>query len=150
MPFKALKQAGFKAIAFDKDNTLTAPYESIIHPPFQNTIHQIQAEFGSTNIVLVSNSAGSADDAKTSFDGAKRLEAALGIPILKHGSKKPHGSEALVNHFAHICQGHQIVVVGDRLTTDVAYAYRIGALAVLTKHIITETGDNWFAKHVQN
>ena len=34
-PWQALYDQGIRAVVFDKDNCLTAPYESTIHPPFQ-------------------------------------------------------------------------------------------------------------------
>ena len=34
LDFGHLKKEGFIAVAFDKDNTLSAPYASKIHPPF--------------------------------------------------------------------------------------------------------------------
>ena len=39
IPFDSLKNQGFIAIAFDKDNTLTAPYELDIYPPFKVNLH---------------------------------------------------------------------------------------------------------------
>lgn len=33
--FSSLKSSGFRAVAFDKDNCLTAPYQSKVYPPFQ-------------------------------------------------------------------------------------------------------------------
>lgn len=35
LDFDHLYQCGFRGIAFDKDNTLTAPYALEIHPPFK-------------------------------------------------------------------------------------------------------------------
>jgi phosphatidylglycerophosphatase GEP4 len=33
--FADLAKSGIKAVAFDKDNCLTAPYEMTLHPPFK-------------------------------------------------------------------------------------------------------------------
>ncbi|KAH9252167.1 HAD phosphatase, family IIIA [Batrachochytrium salamandrivorans] len=145
LPFAKLKLAGFKAIAFDKDNTLTAPYACGIHPPFQMAWERCLDTFGSENMVIVSNSAGSSDD--RGHNEAKRIELELGVHVLRHTEKKPDGGQTLVSHFN--CQAHEIVFVGDRLFTDVVYATRIGAFSVLTYKIITETNDNWFAKHIR-
>lgn len=35
IPFSQLKQEGIRAMAYDKDNCLTAPYVTSIHPPFK-------------------------------------------------------------------------------------------------------------------
>ncbi|KAF0391234.1 HAD-superfamily phosphatase [Gigaspora margarita] len=60
--FELLKKKGIKALAFDKDNTLTAPYENEIYPPFNNAWQECKKQFGSENIIIISNSAGTADD----------------------------------------------------------------------------------------
>lgn len=66
--FKGLRKAGFAAIAFDKDNTLTAPYSNSVHPPFmvprfiQEAWNNCLNEFGTEKMAIVSNSAGSSDD----------------------------------------------------------------------------------------
>nr|KAJ3422114.1 hypothetical protein HK105_001123 [Polyrhizophydium stewartii] len=61
--------------------------------------------------------------------------------------EKPAGGEELVAHFG--CRPEEIVFVGDRLFTDVLYARRIGALAVLTRQIVTADNDNWAAKQIR-
>ncbi|RUS34754.1 hypothetical protein BC938DRAFT_478750 [Jimgerdemannia flammicorona] len=60
--FRQLKSSGFRALAFDKDNCLTAPYQSIIYPPFQDAWNECKEAFGEENVVIVSNSAGTHDD----------------------------------------------------------------------------------------
>ena len=72
--FKLLKDSGFKAVVFDKDNTLTAPYKLILHPPFLDSWLQCKTVFG-PNVLVVSNSAGTPDD-KT--NEAFRIEKELG------------------------------------------------------------------------
>jgi phosphatidylglycerophosphatase GEP4 len=59
--YTKLKQAGFKAIAFDKDNTLSAPYSTHVHPEFKHAFEECTRNFGK-NIIIVSNSCGSSDD----------------------------------------------------------------------------------------
>jgi phosphatidylglycerophosphatase GEP4 len=51
----------FHHIAFDKDNTLTAPYAPTLHPPFHASMDACISSFGRDNIVVVSNSAGCDD-----------------------------------------------------------------------------------------
>eukprot|EP00842_Homolaphlyctis_polyrhiza_P003368 jgi/Hompol1/4031/HPOL_003443-RA len=130
----ALKRAGFRAVAFDKDNTLTAPYAAYIHPPLEVSLllaiwicdswRTCIKTFGNDAVVIVSNSAGCSND--------------------KDYAEKPAGGETLVKHL--MCKPCEIIVVGDRLFTDILYANRIGALSVLVRQIITEQNDNWFAK----
>ncbi|KAK2078879.1 hypothetical protein QBZ16_002569 [Prototheca wickerhamii] len=73
----ALKQAGFKAAIFDKDNTLTVPYAMDLEPGPATALQTCQQVFGRRQVALFSNSAGLAQ-----FDPegkeAELLEAALG------------------------------------------------------------------------
>ena len=95
--FYKLKSRGYSKIVFDKDNTLTAPYSVKLHPPFTQAWyggrrHQIiisradcKNVFGVENIVIVSNSAGSPDDA--GFRQAIEIEQSLGVSVLHHVEK---------------------------------------------------------------
>ena len=63
------------------------------------------------------------------FAEARRVEAALAVPVLRHAAKKPAGGIAeVVARFG--CAAGEVVVVGDRYLTDVAFANLNGALAV--------------------
>ena len=53
----ALREAGFTACAFDKDNTLTRPYDMVVYPPIAQALADCQREFDG-RAVIVSNSAG--------------------------------------------------------------------------------------------
>ncbi|CAG8496811.1 2653_t:CDS:2 [Dentiscutata erythropus] len=97
--FELLKRKGIKALAFDKDNTLTVPYSNEIYPQFNNAWQECKKEFGSENIIIISNSAGTADD--PDFQQAKKTEDNLGVPVLRHKLKKPDGGPELISHFAH-------------------------------------------------
>eukprot|EP00041_Stephanoeca_diplocostata_P008729 m.129096 g.129096 ORF g.129096 m.129096 type:complete len:214 (-) comp17453_c0_seq14:975-1616(-) len=68
--------------------------------------------FGPGNTVIFSNSAGSSDD--PSFKEAIDLERSVGIPVLRHGTKKPMGFETISAHFA-TGTPEQLVMVGDRV-----------------------------------
>ncbi|KAJ3096226.1 hypothetical protein HK100_005613 [Physocladia obscura] len=135
-----------KAVCFDKDNTLTAPFATRIHPPFESAWKECIAVFGGENIVLVSNSAGGPDDR----DGieAAAIETALGVRVLRHGEKKPRGAETLLAHFVGL-KPAEIAVVGDRVLTDVVYGNSIGAFTILTRDIVTREGDNRVASAVR-
>lgn len=43
--------------------------------------------YGRDRIAILSNSAGSADD--LGYEMAKQTEAALGLPVIRHATKKP-------------------------------------------------------------
>lgn len=75
------------AVCFDKDNTLTLPYDDHVNPLVQNALDECIRTFGDTNVAVLSNSAGSSDDAPE-YKTAARLEQALcGIKVIRHGSK---------------------------------------------------------------
>ncbi|RUS17695.1 mitochondrial PGP phosphatase-domain-containing protein [Endogone sp. FLAS-F59071] len=119
--FSSLKSSGFRALAFDKDNCLTAPYQSKVYSPFQGAWDDCKAIFGAENIVIVSNSAGTRDDVG--------------------GKQKPSGGAALLTYFrAH--PPDTLVVIGDRLLTDIVYGNSVGAFTVLTRQVVSEKGDN--------
>ena len=66
--WSALKSNGIKYVVFDKDNTLTIPYESKFYPDIQSSIDECKSVYDYNNIVILSNSAGSKDD-RDSSDG---------------------------------------------------------------------------------
>ena len=134
--YKMLRDHGFKAIVFDKDNTLTAPYSNELRNEFKRSIEECKSVFH-TRVLIVSNSAGTLDD---TTGAALKIEKSIGIPVLRHTLKKPSGGELLMHHFK--CSGEEIIVVGDRITTDIVYGKAIGALTILCTKIVSEKGDN--------
>ena len=63
LDFDALRAAGVASIIFDKDNTLTAPYVDTAHIDVADSIKRAKDAFGADNCIVLSNSAGSGDDA---------------------------------------------------------------------------------------
>lgn len=123
----ALSAAGFKGVVFDKDNTLTAPFSLEVEPRLRASLAAAGAAFGG-RLVLYSNSAG-LQQYDPHGEEAVRLEAALGIPVLRHKDKKPAGGAAeLEAHFG--CLVSELVMVGDRYLTDVVFGNRHGMLTV--------------------
>ena len=53
-----LKQAGFTAVIFDKDNTLTIPYATDVYPPLLESVKECTQAFGNERVCVYSNSAG--------------------------------------------------------------------------------------------
>jgi len=87
----------------------------------------------------VSNSSGTDDDA--GHAEAQRLEAAVGVRVLRHSTKKPGCRDEILRFFrssslpsssssSGVTRADQIVVVGDRLCTDVLMANLLGARAI--------------------
>ena len=67
--------------------------------------------------------------------------------MLRHQEKKPLGGQLLTKHFG--CRGDEIVVVGDRLLTDIVYGNRIGAYSIFCTEIISLKNDNKIARLIQ-
>jgi hypothetical protein len=65
----------------------------------------------------------------TDFSKAAEVEAALGVPVLRHREKKPAGGcKEVLQQFG--CEAHEVVVVGDRALTDIAFGNLHGMLTV--------------------
>jgi phosphatidylglycerophosphatase GEP4 len=98
-----------------------------VHPPLAPALAACLEAFDGA-AVLLSNSAGlrQYDPDGTEADA---LASALGVPVLRHSSKKPGGTAAAVEaHFG--CAASDLVMVGDRYFTDVLYGNRHGMLTV--------------------
>lgn len=88
--WKALKEAGFKACVFDKDNTLCEPFALAVPAQLLPSFQQCQAAFGPSKLVLYSNSAG-LQQYDPQGEEAASLERAFGVHVLRHKDKKPAG-----------------------------------------------------------
>ncbi|EPZ32732.1 HAD-superfamily phosphatase [Rozella allomycis CSF55] len=114
LAFEKMKDAGIKAICFDKDNVLTAPYVSELYPSLKNAWEECQQVF-KDKIAILSNSAGSMDD--IGYKAASAAERSLKVPVIRHRLKKPDNGILIIRHFQ--VPPQKIVVVGDRLFTDI-------------------------------
>ncbi|KAJ3102674.1 hypothetical protein HDU97_000371 [Phlyctochytrium planicorne] len=143
--FKQLKESGLKAVVFDKDNTLTLPYKNEVYPPLKSAFEDCISVFGKS-VGIVSNSAGTPDDV-----GGKQaliIERDLGVPVIRRAEKKPAGAEKLGSYFG--CRNDQVVVIGDRVLTDIVYGKLGGSKTILVRNILSAKGDNWFASQFLN
>ena len=140
---------------FDKDNTLTAPYSLELTEEAEAALAAAAEAFGGgegggsgsgngsggkSRLALLSNSAGLKQYDPEGHE-ADALEKALGVAVIRHSSKKPAGdAAAIVRHFAEAStssssssssiSAHEVVMVGDRYLTDVAFGNRLGMLTV--------------------
>lgn len=142
--FEALKKSGIRVVVFDKDNTLSLPYASNIHPQVENGFEVCKRVFGIQNVAILSNSAGGPDDIR--FGEAVIIEREFGVSVIRHGWwKKPLCGNAIQKHFNDLkfqeIRMEQIAVIGDRLATDVYMANWHGMLAVYVRPI-SDVGDN--------
>lgn len=124
-------QCGIKAVVFDKDNTLTAPYATEVHPNAEVGLRSALDVFGRSNVAILSNSAGTKDD--PGYEDAERIEKEMGIAVIRHDEKKPGGLclAEVMKHFGDgISDPSQLCMVGDRLLTDVVFGNLYGMLTV--------------------
>jgi len=74
--------AGIKYVVFDKDNTLTLPYERSMHPSVERNILRCLELYGPDHVAILSNSVGSRED--KGFSEAIEVEKTLGIAVIRH------------------------------------------------------------------
>ncbi|KAI5988154.1 HAD phosphatase [Pisolithus albus] len=126
--FLALRKAGYRGAVFDKDNCLTIPYKDTLVPELQDSWQECREVFGESNVLIVSNSAGTRDD--PGGIQAESVSHHLSVPVLHHGSPKPayrciSAIRAYFSSLPNPIQDHELVVVGDRVFTDVVMANRM-------------------------
>lgn len=128
---EVLKQTGIKAIICDKDNTLTKTYSKNIFPGLEKTVVELKAAVNQ-NFYIVSNSAG------TFFyeNDAREIEKYLAIRVLRHFFKKPWGYSSAASQTG--VKPDEILVVGDRIATDIVFGNNMGALTVLVRPFTAE------------
>jgi phosphatidylglycerophosphatase GEP4 len=141
LSFAALRRRGFDAVLFDKDNTLTAPYARSFFPGLEPSVQRCLRAFGEERVAIISNSAGSSDD--VGYAEADAVEAALGLRVVRHGTKKPNGLDEVLAHFGGV-RADRIVMIGDRALTDVVFG-NMCAMATVQTGLLTAEGDNWVA-----
>ncbi|CAK5264178.1 unnamed protein product [Mycena citricolor] len=128
LDFAALKEAGYRGIVFDKDNCITVPHKDNLVPELTEAWEDCRRTFGDGNVLIVSNSAGShSDPAGIEAESVKRN---LQVPVLFHATPKPGYScvKAIRTYFSSLrdpVRPEQLVIVGDRIFTDVVLSNRI-------------------------
>lgn len=141
-----LKEKGIQGVVFDKDNTLTEPYNLQIHTRVKVSFERFKTTFGPEKLAIMSNSAGSSDDLKNEYKEAESIESALGIGVIRHDTKKPGGIDAIREYFGEGIFPVDLACVGDRLLTDIAFGNRYGMLTFHTQ-ALTNRGDNRMAAY---
>jgi len=144
---------GIKAIIFDKDNTLTAPYATEVHEKAAIGLRSALDVFGHENVAVLSNSAGTKDD--EDYKDALLIERELGINVIRHEAKKPGGLEEVLLHFQErgVKNANELCMVGDRLLTDVVFGSLNGMLTVHCLPLCTgreNKGDNKIASIIRS
>ena len=124
---------------------MTLPYKKeFFSKQIEDSIRNCQDHFGKENVAILSNSAGSKDDKE--YKEAGLIEELLGIPVVLHIMKKPAVWEDLVLHFGNNeLEGSQIVLVGDRILSDVVMGNKYGMLTFRVQPFTTQ-GENFMVK----
>ena len=87
--YDKLKTKGIRYIIFDKDNTVTLPYERrYANSGIEKSILEDCINvFGKESMAFLSNSAGSKDD--KNYQEARDCEHELKVNFIRHQNKKP-------------------------------------------------------------
>ncbi|KAH9472574.1 hypothetical protein MJO29_001608 [Puccinia striiformis f. sp. tritici] len=153
LDWRELKRKGYVGVVIDKDNCITKPYHDQLVPELQNAWQSCLATFGKMGVLLVSNSAGTVDD--PALIQAESVARHLGVPVLVHATKKPgrqvvkaieqyftadyrrvpvihpstksNAGPLLVSRNRSDPTPLKLVVIGDRVTTDIILASRLRA-----------------------
>ncbi|ODV61962.1 phosphatidylglycerophosphatase [Ascoidea rubescens DSM 1968] len=128
-------QPKIKAIVLDKDNCFAEKGDDKVYAGYTEKWKELINYYSKNNILIVSNSAGTNDDINHSQ--AKILEKETGIAVLRHSTKKPGCYNEIIDHFKKrgIVNGpEEILIVGDRLFTDVLMANLMGSWSIWIKN----------------
>ncbi|KAI0644893.1 mitochondrial PGP phosphatase-domain-containing protein, partial [Trametes meyenii] len=128
LDFSALYKAGYRGAVFDKDNCLTIPHEDRLVPELVDAWRECRETFGPANVLIVSNTAGSHLD--VGEIEAESVSHHLSAPVLRHASLKPSYAciKSIRAYFSSLprpVKDEELVVVGDRLLTDIVMANRM-------------------------
>ncbi|KAI0034856.1 mitochondrial PGP phosphatase-domain-containing protein [Vararia minispora EC-137] len=128
LDFAALRRAGYRGAIFDKDNCLTAPHKDTLVPELEDAWTDCLTTFGPSNVLIVSNSAGTTVD-PGQFQ-AESVSHHLRARVLLHTAYKPAyaAASAARAYFASLpspLEPRELVVVGDRVLTDIVLARRL-------------------------
>ena len=146
--WQQLRAQGIQAVVLDKDNTLAAPYGStLFSPSLRSALHEAQDTFGSQRVALFSNTLGF-------VDSTRQWE---GVAIVQHPhAQKPEGLIEVLDHF-HETTGtpiepHTVVMIGDRLLTDVVFGNMHGMATIYTEPLVTgpNSGEKWVVRVVRS
>lgn len=133
-----IKQPQIRALAIDKDNTLSPPQTTHISDAIYTKLHTLRTtSFRAPNsLLIVSNRAGSHSRYDHEITALEARLAGLDIPVFRLPAgcaKKPFCGEEVVKWFRErgVVDGPgEIAVVGDRLGTDTLMAGRMGSWSI--------------------
>lgn len=132
--------------AFRHSHIVTRSYQNLRYAPsflsvpvshpvlVQSAWSEVVRVFGPSHILIVSNSAGTRDDAAQLQ--AESVSYHLRTPVLLHASLKPSYSctAAALSALPGIAP-HELIVIGDRIFTDIVLAHRLAHPRTLSARI---------------
>lgn len=159
LDFVALKAAGYRGAVVDKDNCLTLPHHDELVPELTDAWRECRQTFGEGNVLVVSNSAGTPQYDAGGIQ-AESISYYLQVPVLRHRTPKPGYSciGGVRDYFASLqspVKDDELVVIGDRIFTDVVMANRMksednarGPLSIWTTGVWTKEamGMRWIER----
>jgi len=123
-----LKSVGVQGIIFDADNTLTAYHKGELHPLIADTFHQLASEF---KVTVFTNS--------WSEKRHQQLQRMFPtIPIVNHRHRKPDKAGFIEAAKLLSLHPQQMVMVGDRFTTDIFGGNRVGMKTILVTEPLSD------------
>ena len=164
------KHVDIRHVCLDKDNCLAANKAMDVYPPYRQALTEMLASFGRENCLIVSNSSGTLM-ASEDPDGAaaRRLATTIHLPVLLHKKPKPACGDDVLAYFGGAAADRKrvaampdrekaetrkadsvvdlnlapesIVVVGDRLSTDVLMANLNGMRSIWLRRGVSERGN---------
>ncbi|ANZ77250.1 BA75_04136T0 [Komagataella pastoris] len=138
--FPLMPEKGIKAIVLDKDNCFAKAHDDKVWPDYQETWDALKKQYPKASLLIVSNSAGTNDD--EGHKQASELEKTTGVTVLRHSTKKPGCYKEILDYFYQnkiIETPAQVVVVGDRLFTDMLMANMMGSWAIWVKNGVVKS-----------
>ncbi|EJT96870.1 hypothetical protein DACRYDRAFT_25339 [Dacryopinax primogenitus] len=132
--FANLREAGYEGVVIDRDNCLTKPRQDVLVPSLKDAWSSCLESFPPSRVLIVSNSAGTSKDA--SFLQAEALTRNLGVPVMLHEAPKPWvkrpptpSAEGVSTDTKPVqprkVPTPRLVVIGDRLSTDIVLGARL-------------------------
>jgi len=129
IPFERLKAAGFAHVLFDKDNTLTDHDKLEVLPQFVPVVRSVQQLFGKEHVTIFSN------NLRVGLVSINSRKADIPVLNREGGEKKPFILGTIQSYYREAIgreiDPSKLIVVGDRLLTDVFLANRVGGLSIL-------------------
>ncbi|ODV96784.1 hypothetical protein PACTADRAFT_1368 [Pachysolen tannophilus NRRL Y-2460] len=120
-----------KAVVLDKDNCFAKAHEDRVWPEYQETWSSLRKAYPGAQLLIVSNSAGTDDDA--GHKQALKIESETGVTVLRHSTKKPGCHKEIMDYFYKnntVSGPHEVAVIGDRLFTDILMANMMGSYGI--------------------